>query len=405
MERINRGLNQESIQEINRSLIINLLRKEGICARTHLSKLSNLKQATVTNIINDFIEWNLVKEVGFLPGSKGRRSIGISINNDEFRVLAVRIARKNYSVSIFDLSGNSCCSIKKDLIPGQKPEDVLEHILKDAEYLINDTKNQKILAIGIALPGPYSTKHERITLMTEATGWNKISIKECVYDRLKIPVFIEQDANAGALAQYWYNEENYINNSLVYIAVGQGVGAGIIINGQVLRGNIGIAGEIGHTTIDYNGEPCECGNVGCLEKYCSSIALTKRINLRLNPEQPYTFSEVCKLIKEGNAIAVEEFELCCNALAMGIVNVVNNFNPSIIVIGDEMAHILPEKMLSLVKALIKNRVLPEVFNNMKITMSLIKNDSMLHGAATVAINDIFQNTNQYLSKGGNKYTN
>ena len=95
MNRSIRGFNQENIQDMNRTLLLNLLRKEGICARAHLANLSQLKQATVTNIVSDFIDWGLVKEVGFLVGNKGRRSIGISINNDDFGVLAIRLARKN----------------------------------------------------------------------------------------------------------------------------------------------------------------------------------------------------------------------------------------------------------------------------------------------------------------------
>lgn len=97
-----------------RTLLLNLLRKEGICARAHLANLSQLKQATVTNIVSDFIDWGLVKEVGFLVGNKGRRSIGISINNDDFGVLAIRLARKNYTVGIFNLSAEWPCG----LLPG-----------------------------------------------------------------------------------------------------------------------------------------------------------------------------------------------------------------------------------------------------------------------------------------------
>ena len=92
------GMNQTSIQDSNRELLLNLLRSEGECARITLAKLSGLKQATVTNIINDFIRWGIVKEVGFLTGEKGRRSIGISLNKEEYGVIGIRITRKNYSL-------------------------------------------------------------------------------------------------------------------------------------------------------------------------------------------------------------------------------------------------------------------------------------------------------------------
>ena len=110
MQQMVQGLNQESIQALNRTLLLNSLRKEKICSRAHLSHLTNLKQATVTYIMNDFISWNIVKEVGLIGGIKGRRSIGVSINNDEYGVIAVRLSKKYYSIGIFDLSGDIICS-------------------------------------------------------------------------------------------------------------------------------------------------------------------------------------------------------------------------------------------------------------------------------------------------------
>lgn len=390
-----RGYNQESIQDMNRTLLINLLRKEGICARAHLSNLSMLKQATVTNIMNDFIRWGLVKEVGFLVGSKGRRSIGISINNDDFGVLGIRLGRKNYTVGLFDLSGNLVEYKRNEVDLGQRPRKVFGNIKQEARNLIDSAKGRKIIAIGMAIPGPYSERRGRIELMTHVRGWNEISIKEELTEDFKLPVFVEQDANAGALAQYWHKEEDYKNSVLVYVADGQGVGAGIISNGELLKGSIGVAGEIGHTTIDLGGPKCACGNYGCLENYCSSIAFTKKVNEELKPEKEYSFQEIVGMVREGNKTAVKVFLQSCDHLSVGIVNIVNSFNPAFIVIGDEMAHIVPDIMLQQIKKNVKERVLPEIYDNMDISMSVVSNDSMVHGAAIVAIMDVFGNPARY----------
>lgn len=398
MQKSNRGLNQESIQDMNRTLLTNLLRKEGICARAHLAKLSMLKQATVTNIINDFIDWGLVKEVGFLIGSKGRRSIGISINNEDYGVLGIRLARKNYTVGLFDLSGNLVDYKRTNIREDQLPREVFELMIDDARKLVDDSKERKVIAIGMAIPGPYSIKRRRIELMTGVTGWNEIPIQEELVEAFHFPVFVEQDANAGALAQYWHNGEDYKNDVLVYIAVGQGVGAGIINNGELLKGSIGVAGEIGHITINYNGPRCACGNYGCLETYCSSIAFTKEVNNALKPKTDYTFKEAAQMVREGQKEATEIFLRSCDILAAGIVNVVNSFNPAMIVIGDEMSHIVPDIMLGRIKENVKQRVLPEIYSNMSIIMSVVSNDSMVHGAAIVAIKEIYSNPENYFAK-------
>lgn len=390
-----RGFNQENIQDMNRTLLLNLLRKEGICARARLANLSQLKQATVTNIVSDFIDWGLVKEVGFLVGNKGRRSIGISINHDDFGVLAIRLARKNYTVGVFNLSGNLLDKKRVELDVNQHPRITFDSIIEDAGKLIKASRSRQILAIGMAIPGPYSEKRGRIELMTGVLGWNEIPIQETLQEIFRIPVFMEQDANAGALAQYWHNDEDYKNGVVVYIAAGQGVGAGIINNGELLKGCIGVAGEIGHTSICYNGPRCACGNYGCLENYCSSIAFTKEVNRVLGPGQDYTFRQVSQLLKDGNAQVMDIFLDVCHKLSIGIVNIVNSFNPSVIVIGDEMSHILPAVMLERVKENVKSRVLPEIYANMDITMSVVSNDSMAHGAAIVAINDVFSHPMRY----------
>lgn len=397
MAAANRGMNQESVQDMNRTLLINLLRQEGVCSRVHLAKLSSLKQATVTNIMNDFIGWGLVKEVGFLTGDKGRRSIGISINHDDYAVLGIRLARKNYTVGLFDLAGN-VLDYKRGLVgKGESPRTTFTNIIKYGQTLCESVSDHRVLAIGMALPGPYSFRRKRIELMTNVPGWDKISIQEELNEQFKIPVFVEQDANAGALAQSWHQDDRSMADNMIYIAVGQGVGAGIISNGELQRGYIGVAGEIGHITIDINGQKCACGNYGCLEMYCSSIAFTKAVNTALGHDSDYTFKEVAQMVKDGKEDVREIYLKCCEYLAVGVVNIINSFNPEVIVLGDEMSHVDPAAMLNRVKQTVKARILPETYNNMQIITSVIKNDSMVHGAAVVAVKDIFKRPNKYFN--------
>lgn len=397
MYKIDYGINQERIQKMNRSLMIHLLRKEGVCARTHLAKLSDLKQATVTNIINDFLDCGLVKEVGYIAGDKGRRSIGISINNDDFGVMGIQVARKNYKMGIFDLSGNLVDMRADDLSSHMSPKEIFQMVLEEAKVLMDGAGNRKVIAIGVALPGPYNIKRGRIELMTGFPGWDDIAIREELESRFHIPVFAEQDANAGALAQYWYDVEKFGNGGkevIVYISAGQGIGAGIICGGELIKGSIGIAGEIGHTSINFKGPKCSCGNYGCLENYCSSIAFMKEINRILGQEREYTFSEAVRMVQAGNPIVKEIFLTSCDNLAIGVVNLINSFNPSVIIIGDEMSHVIPEEMLQRIKDEVKRKILPEIYENMKITLSFVK-DSMVHGAAIAAIMNVFDCPDAY----------
>ena len=398
MTGVEKGLNQERIQNRNRSLLLRLLRREGLCSRAHLAKLSGLKQATVTNITSDLISWGVIKETGFLPGEKGRRSIGISIDRDTYRILGIRLARKDYSLGLFNLFGESIELNKTSISKDMPARAIFEEILEKARKLIEKEKNSKVIAIGMAVPGPYSEKNGHIEMMTGVFGWERIHLREELEEEFHLPVFIEQDANAGAVAQFWFSSSENEQEVLVYIADGQGVGAGIISKGELMKGSIGMAGEIGHTSINYHGPRCACGNYGCLENYCSSIAYTKEYNKTCGDNKEYTFAEVREKFMEGDELAKKLYLQCCDYLAVGIVNIINGFNPSAVIIGDEMSHLDPKLMLSRVKKKVAERVLPSIYSNVQIKRSVVKGDSVSYGAAIVAIKNVFDHPKYYFCK-------
>lgn len=398
MQKAIRGYNQDNIQDMNRTLLLHILQKEKKCARITLANQSGLKQATVTNIINDFLEWKLVREVGFLPGNKGRRSIALEINKDNYLVAGIRIARRDYSVGVFNLMGEAVSVKRGSISSKEEVSQVFQRIMREMEEQIKAYPRRRVLSMGVAIPGPYSYREGRIQLMTSMEGWSKIHLREELQRRFSIPICIEQDANAAAMAQYWYRDDKTEPDVLVYIAVGQGVGAGIVSKGELLVGYNGTAGEIGHTCIDIHGPKCSCGNRGCLENYCSSIAFTRAVNEKLQPKKELHFQDAALMVKEENPEAAQLFFEACDYLAIGVVNVINTFNPQVVVIGDEMAHILPERMLDRIITRVKERVLPSIFKTTQIRMSMVEHDSMVHGAAIVAIRTIFERPEFYLVK-------
>lgn len=395
MKQATRGYNQGNIQNMNRTLLLNLLRREKVCARTTLAEHSDLQQATVTHIVNDFINWNLVKEIGFLSGAKGRRSIAISLNTNDFAVAGIRIARRNFSVGLFTLQGEALLIRRFSITSGQKAREIMNMVIQEMDSLIAKFPNIKILSLGVAIPGPYNSLKGRISIMTNVEGWDKIALKDEFSEHFNIPVIIEEHANAAALAQFWYDADTQSNDVLVYIAFAQGIGAGIINKGILLKGATGAAGEIGHTTVDLHGPRCSCGNYGCLETYCSSIAFVRRVNEAFGKKNVLTFHDVEMLVKEKNPIATELYLEMCDYLSIGVINVINSFNPQLIVIGDEMAHIAPELMLERITSNVKERIVPQTLENTKIQLSAYKQDSMVYGAAIIAINHIFENPAHY----------
>ncbi|MCM3626926.1 ROK family transcriptional regulator [Paenibacillus glycanilyticus] len=376
------GKNLEDVLEMNRSLLIRLMRKrQQVCTRAELTQESGLNQSTITNIINELISWGLVVETGVIEGKKGRRSIGIRLNCEPFKVVGIRLARKSITVALYDLGGKEYESKQISIRNLEGSETAFSKMKGLIAEMIEPCKDT-VKAIGIATPGPLFRSEGRIALMTEFPGWEKINIHEQLNLEFGLPVYIEHDAKAGALAHWWFSDPHQDHGVMVYVAAGQGVGAGIVMDGKVYRGALGMAGEIGHMSIDYNGPQCECGHKGCLELYCSTTALLKKLN-KEHAELP----SVWKDLKSGDPVATEAITQAAWFLGFGLVNIVNTFNPDRIIIGDELSD-AGDLVLHTIKEVIDNHALPVVSSRLIVEQASLAKDDILVGAATIAIDSL-----------------
>lgn len=383
--------NLEEVHETNLSMVIKLLQKRGLCYRSELAKESGLKQSTITNIINELISCGLVEEVGSIEGKKGRRSIGIQLRYNAFKILALRLTRHSFTISKFNIGGDEEKSITSNINMDQSAEYTLNIITDHIRNLI-DESDDKILAIGISVPGPLfiDKNEEHIVMLSGTSGWNNINIRKHFSHKISIPIYIEHDANAGALAEWWFGKYRMQTGVNIYVAAGQGIGAGIAINGNIIHGSHGMAGEIGHISINYAGPKCQCGNCGCLENYCSVLALQNKIKIGIASGQPTILSPDCSLsdiknaILKGDSLAVTSFEEIAWFLGFGLSSLVNTYNPDMIIIGDELSCI-GEPLLNIISKVIKEHTLPIAFEKLQIRLTSFHLDPALIGAAALAI--------------------
>ena len=383
--------NLEEVHETNLSMIIKLLQKRGLCYRTELAKESGLKQSTITNIVNELISCGLVKEVGSIEGKKGRRSIGIQLCYDAFKVLGIRLTRHNFTISRFNIGGEEEKQITSEINANQEAEDTLNLISNYVNDFISES-NDKILAIGISTPGPLfiDQNEEHIAMLSGISGWENINIRKHLSQNITIPIYIEHDANAGALAEWWFGQYRMQPGVNIYVAAGQGIGAGISINGNIIHGSHGMAGEIGHMSINYAGPKCQCGNRGCLENYCSVSALQQKIKSGIATGQKTILKSDCSMkdirdaISKGDSFAVTAFEDTAWFLGFGLSSLINTYNPDTIVIGDELSDI-GQPLLDIVTKVMKEHTLPIAFEKLSLRMTSFKQDPALVGAAALAI--------------------
>jgi len=382
------GKNLSDVQEMNRSLVLRLLKRQDICSRAQLARLSGLNQATITNIIKDFIKWGLVKETGLIGGERGRRSIGVQINHKEYYVIGVRLLRKEFRLGLFDIFGE--CIIKKVFDNGiNNPNVVIEKIKTEIANMMSEN-DKNVLGIGIAVPGPYFRKEGRIMTITGFDGWDDIWLKEEMTQSFDIPVIIDHDANAGALAEWWVMPNEIIQGTAIYLSVDEGVGAGIINNGRIFRGGLGTAGEVGHMTIDRNGKLCECGNRGCLV-HCASVTYIMEVARREISGYPDTIlkrgfdlAALNQAIREKDGLAMKAFMEMAENLAIGIINIMCAYGANEIIIDIALTE-GREYLIDTLRKIIKGRTFKLFTEQVRIRLTSFDDDPIFIGSAALAI--------------------
>lgn len=384
------GKNLEDIQEMNRALVIRTMRKFAVCSRIELAKETGLKKSTITNLVNDFIDKGLVIETGIIDGKKGRRSIGIALNGDKFKVIGVRLERKFFTVALFDIRG-TVDEMVKEKIGTEDPGTTIIRMKRAINEMLSRARDKTVLSIGLAVPGPFIREEGRIGLMTQFPGWDKIPLQKEFQKEFSIPVYIEHDAHLGALAEWWYGTDKTETGTFLYILAGHGIGSGIIVNGRIYTGSLGIAGEFGHMSIAFNGPKCECGNNGCLTHYCSIYSIRRKIERELvnYPNSILKNGElssdaIVNAIRQGDELAVAVFKEAAWYLGFGLSSFINILNPEMIIIGDALASV-GRLLYDIVDEVIKEHVLSSVYNKLQIRLSSFKEDPILIGAGLLAI--------------------
>ena len=390
---------QSSISENNRSRILQYLYHNGISSRAQIAKAIELTPAAITKITAKLLFRDVIEETGDMEGDKNRRSIGLNLNCAKYHVVGVKFARSLVQIAVFDLKCNRISLTDLPTVDEEHIPETVEQIRATVRQLIAD--DSSIVAVGMAVPGPYLVEEGRTALVSSMQGWRQVNFIKEFSEAFNVPVFVEQDARAGALAQFLFNPE-LSEGSLAYYLLGEGIGLGIIDNGSIYYGAHGTATEIGHISVDVNGKPCDCGNIGCLERYCSANAIHERLN-----EQPsivpgceaMTHAQACTALF-AKAAAGDKAAMDLTFRGRSIYRIWRGqyhhaFNPDgISVLGDIISQ-AGQPLLNEVKKVVRERTIPEVGHDTKITLSNLPTDATVSGAAAVAITNFLEHPSMF----------
>jgi predicted NBD/HSP70 family sugar kinase len=387
MRTIQTAPSQAKVSESNRSRILHHLFRNGISSRAQISKALGLTPAAITKITARLLDAGIIEETGDIEGDKNRRSIGLRLDESLFHFIGVKFARGLVQIGVFDLAGT--CIVLRDL-PTVTNDTIPTTIrLVHARVTALIAADSRIVAVGMAVPGPYLRTIGRTVLVSSMRAWSEVNFLSEFKHAFSVPVFIEQDARAGALANYLFDRGSSCAN-LAYYLIGEGVGLGVIDNGALVNGMMGAATELGHISIDIHGRPCECGNVGCLERYCSAVVIHEAIVSRdLVPDaRQLGHAEACnalfQLADTGDARARLMVEEIGRYAGFGCVTIINGYNPERIVIGDIVAQ-GGQRLLHSIREIVDEHVTPALRDSTTIALSTLHSDAVVCGAAAVAI--------------------
>jgi predicted NBD/HSP70 family sugar kinase len=325
-----------SLRTANQNRVLDVLRRqtaerrsEGRLTQADLARMTGLAPATVSNIVREFAAAGLVATE---PGS-GRRGTSVRLAARAGLVGGIDFGHSHVSVAIGDLTGHVLSEEWQPLDPAHSHEEGLARAgdMLNRELAGLGFERSALRTIGLGLPAPVIDDVVRSS--TILPGWVGVNARRVAQEHLARPVHIENDANLGALAEHRVGVARG-HSTCIFLKLSSGVGSGIIIGDHLFHGAGGIAGEVGHLTVDENGPVCRCGSRGCLEAYASSGSV---LDLMSTQMPGATLDDVVAAAEAGNASALRSLEDAGFHLGWGIGSLVNILNPSLVVVGGDLA--------------------------------------------------------------------
>ncbi|HWC99442.1 MAG TPA: ROK family transcriptional regulator [Candidatus Sulfopaludibacter sp.] len=324
------GASSEFVRDINRRIILNLVRTRHPISRADLARLSGLQRSTVSLIVGQLIEehWVLEGPTGRLP--RGRRPTFLRLN-DERVIIGVDVRPTQTTVAVADANGRFLS--QEIMATSADPANLMTSLIQSIERLIGGSRKKKIEGVGISLPGRYNDQTDRLVFAPNLK-WQDVDIRTPIAKATGLDVTVENAANACVLAAVWFDHMEDVRN-LVVVTISEGIGTGVWANGQLVRGLNGMAGEFGHVPLDPNGPACGCGGHGCWEVFGSNRAALRYY--RENGAEPgdMTFLDLLARADQGDQRAVKALETMARYVGRGTRMVVAGLAPErIVMVGD-----------------------------------------------------------------------
>jgi predicted NBD/HSP70 family sugar kinase len=341
------------IRSINQSILLNLIRIHAPISRPQLSTLSGLSPVTVMKITNSLLDRHLILEKEHAESTGGRRAGLLEIHPKGGFVLGLIPQPHSLTAALLNLNSELVSSQQWNITLRDNYPQAIDLVAQSVEELLAESSipREKIIGVGFGMSGLIDAE-QGYCIDSWVLNWKNVEVSRPLKERLGIPVFVDNDVNCLAIYEKLFGQGQPYRHFLV-VAIGRGVGLGIIIHGDLYRGAFGGAGEFGHTVVTTEGRLCNCGNHGCLETYISEPGIVKNYleythattyNLE-NVAQESTILEVVERARNGDAAAMTAFQRAGFLLGTSLANLVNIFNPECVILSSPDTNILADDLL------------------------------------------------------------
>lgn len=379
---------QQSMRRANLALVLGAVSRRGATSRAQVAEATGLTRAAAGSLVNELLEAGLLRERGAaLEGRVGRPSTVVSLNDRGPAGLGLDVGVEHAGACVVDLSGAVRIHIRRPAgHRGQPPEKVAGNLAEVAEAALAqaDELGLRLVGAGVAVPGLIGTSDT--VVHAPNLGWHDVDLigqlRGLLPDRLRgLPVEVENEANLGALAELWRGSGS---RDFVHVSAEAGIGAAVVVDGQLLRGKRGFAGELGHMPVYPDGRPCACGSHGCLEQYAGEEAVLRECGLTGEAEDTDRVGLLAAGARAGRAPVLGALEQAGRALGIALAGAVNLVDPETVVLAGAYAE-LADWLLPGMQTELGARVRIRPWQPDGLVVSELRREGPMIGAATAVV--------------------
>jgi predicted NBD/HSP70 family sugar kinase len=337
-----RILGVQDVRDTNEMHFLHLIRDRQPVSRTDLVNETGLRAGTVSVVVNRLIKSGFVYEAEEAPSKGGRRAVYLQVNAEKAYAVAINIGVHQSVYLVSDFNGRL---LSQRSVPTEKDaEPYLQKLAREiADHLRTEYAKAQFWAVGVSVPGLLE-RSEGTLVLSPNLGWRDVPVRSLLERELKLPVYVENDANVAALSELWYGPVDVAQaQSILFVLVVEGIGTGFILNGELHIGTRVGSGGFGHMPLETEGPECSCGNVGCWEALASDEATLKQF-LRDHPDRAVEVRSIRDLVAlalAGDDDAVGQISRTSSYIGKALRGLAHGLAPEVIVVGGEIAHAWP----------------------------------------------------------------